>query len=238
MTSIAPNTLAISQRHLLTATEEGAVDFEAAWDGWLERLVSARVDALQIREKDLEDGPLLALVRRTVRHLARHDRHRPKVLVNGRLDIALAGGADGVHLPAQGVPLSAVLRQVEHLRRPASRRFLVGCSTHDADEVRRVAQGGADYVVFGPLFPTPSKPDQGTLPGVDGLGQVGRIDIPVLALGGITQPHHVSRALRAGAHGVAAIRGFLEAPSRLVSALHAELAKSSEVSPAGSGGPR
>lgn len=228
MTSTAPTSLAISDRRLLTADDAPDGSYQSAWNGWLDRLVTAGVEALQIREKDLQDGPLSSLVRRTVQHLARH-ANRPRVLVNGRLDIALAGGADGVHLTSQSVPLPAILEQVERLRGPAgNRRFLVGCSTHTAHEVRRAASDGADYVVFGPLFPTPSKVVPTEVPGIDGLRQISQLGIPVLALGGITQPHHVARAVRAGAHGVAAIRGFLQAPSRLVLALEAERAKEDE----------
>lgn len=225
---MVPTSLAISDRRLLAEGDRTDGDFTSAWDAWLDRLVTAGVEALQIREKDLEDGPLLALVRRTVQHLNRHAR-RPRIVVNSRLDIALSGGADGVHLTSRSVPLTAVRKHVERLRGPLlSQRFLVGCSTHRAEEVQRAADKGADYVVFGPIFPTPSKADQAELPGIDGLRRVTAMGVPVLALGGMTQPHHVARAMRVGAHGVAAVRGYLEAPSRLVLALEAEQDRSGD----------
>ncbi|MGD2115573.1 MAG: thiamine phosphate synthase [Acidobacteriota bacterium] len=171
------------------------------FDGWLRELAAAGVDAVQIREKDLDD---LAVYR-----LARHARatlpRRVAVLVNGRLDVALAAGADGVHLPAAGLP-------AEPLRRWASavapgRRIAIGRSTHTPQEVARAREERVDYVTFGPLFPTPSKAAHGPPPGPEGLRRAAAEGVPVVALGGV-DAEGVAAAVAAGAAGVAGIRVF------------------------------
>src|SRR5688572_17261819 len=118
--------LAISDRSSL-----GEVSFEE----WLRRLAAAGVGAVQIREKDLNDRDLyeLTLTARAAMPSS------AVVLVNGRIDVALAAGADGCHLPADGVPLAAV-------RRRFGAQVLLGRSTHHVGEVERVAREGADYV--------------------------------------------------------------------------------------------
>lgn len=110
---------------------------------------------------------------------------RAALFLNDRLDVALAAGADGVHLPARGLPPSAARRALA--RSSFSRRpLLVGCSTHGLDEARRAAAGGADFVTFGPVWPTPSKAAFGPPLGPAALGEaVGALSIPVFALGGV-----------------------------------------------------
>jgi len=149
------------------------------------------VDLIQIREKDLPGKPLYELAC-TIRDIAKDTPTR--ILVNDRLDVALAASIDGVHLPADGLPLSRV--------RPFVR--MLGRSTHSIEEAIEAERAGADYVVFGPIFETPGK-----IPvGLDALKNVAMsVKIPVLAIGGITQ-ENTSEVLQAGAAGIAAIRLF------------------------------
>lgn len=164
---------------------------------WLRRLAAAGVGALQIREKERDDRDVLALARK-----ARAALRDAVVLVNGRLDIALAAGADGAHLPADGVPLDA-------LRRRFGSDVMLGRSTHHVEEVEAALREGADYVTFGPVYPTPSKERYGPPRGLDELARASRLPIPVYALGGVTLSRF-GEVAEAGAAGVAGIRLFQE----------------------------
>lgn len=168
-------------------------------DAWLleriEQAAAAGVDFIQLREKDLSARAQFELARAARQRLRRFTATR--LLVNDRLDIALAAGAHGVHLPASGLrPLAA--------RRLAPANFLIALSCHAADEI--AASAGADFIVFGPVFATPSKP--GAPPqGLAALADACKAPLPVLALGGITG-ERIAACLAAGAAGVAAIRMF------------------------------
>ncbi len=158
--------------------------------------------ALQLREKALPDSELL----RQARHLVQAgDPAQTPVMVNGRLDVALAAGAAGVHLPARGVPLGRV-------RQAVGEALTVGVSTHSPEEVRSAVAGGADYIVFGPVFATPSKAGMGEPQGLTGLEQAVEAagSVPLLAVGGVT-PETAGACREAGAWGVAVIRALLEA---------------------------
>ena len=149
------------------------------------------VDLIQVREKDLDARPLFDLLCR-VRDAARGSRTR--VLVNDRLDVALAAKIDGVHLPGHGLPAVRI--------RPFVRTL--GCSIHSVEEGLQAEREGADFVVFGPIFATPGKSPAG----VEALRVVTTaIRIPVLAIGGITDLN-TPAVLEAGAAGIAAIRLF------------------------------
>ena len=161
---------------------------------------AASVDLIQVREPDLPDQVLLEVVTRCV-GLARGSK--TVILVNDRLDIALAAGAAGVHLQARSVPAPVARRHV-----PAG--FLLGRSVHDVAEAVRVVEGGGlDYLVMGTVFSSRFKP--GVSPcGVKVLGAVVRaVDLPVLAIGGVTVDNSVD-VFCAGAAGVAAIGLFAE----------------------------
>jgi len=122
------------------------------------------------------------------------------LLVNDRSDIARAAGADGVHLTSQSLP-AAILRATY------GPDFLIGVSTHSLDEARAAQAGGADFVVFGPVFETESKREFGEPQRLNKLEQVTSElrDFPVVAIGGITLDN-VRACFDAGARGVAAIR--------------------------------
>lgn len=167
----------------------------------MRRLLRWGIDFIQVREKALEDRELLRLTTKIV-HLARGTPCR--VLVNGRADIALAAGAAGVHLPSTGLRVRDV-----HTWVPPG--FLVGCSTHSGEEARRAQVEGADYLLLGPVFETPSKAHLGSPLGLPGFAEICRgLEVPVLALGGICR-ESVPSVLESGAAGVAAIRLFQSA---------------------------
>jgi len=176
---------------LLAISDRASLDLP--FSTWLGRLAAAGVGAVQIREKDLDDRAVLELARQARAALS-------TVLVNGRLDLALAAGADGAHLPADGVPVAA-------LRRRFGPGVLLGVSTHSVAEVERALQDGADYVTFGPVWPTPSKERYGPPLGTGELARAARAGIPVYALGGVMLSRF-GEAAAAGAAGVAGIQLF------------------------------
>lgn len=170
----------------------------------------AGVDLVQVRERDLEGRALRALVERCV---AAVQGTRARVVVNERFDVALAAGAHGVHLRADSMPASRV-------RAHAPAGFLIGRSVHGPDEIAR-AEGGAglDYLVFGTVFETASKPGRAAA----GLARLREIvnatPVPVLAVGGITVARMPAIA-ETGAAGVAAIGMFTRAdPAALAAAV-------------------
>jgi thiamine-phosphate pyrophosphorylase len=159
---------------------------------------AAGVDLVQVRERDLDGRALVSLTRRA---LAGVRGTRTRVLVNERVDVALAAGAHGVHLRGDSLPAARV-------RAIAPRGFLVGRSIHSASDAVRVwRDGGVDLLVFAPVYPTSSKP--GLEPaGLDRLRQaVTASPLPVLALGGITVERFGDVAAT-GAAGFAAIGLF------------------------------
>jgi thiamine-phosphate pyrophosphorylase len=171
-------------------------------EDWLLALGEAGAGAVQLREKDLDDRALYDLTRLARAALPPATR----LLVNSRLDVALAAGADGVHLPSDGVPVAA-------LRARFGPELLIGRSTHTLAEVERARDEGADYATFGPVWTTPAK---GAPAGIAELARVAAAGLPVYALGGVTLERFVEAAA-AGAAGIAAIRLF-QRPADLLEA--------------------
>jgi thiamine-phosphate pyrophosphorylase len=156
-----------------------------------ERAVAAGIEMIQVREKDLPAKELFELVCR-VRDIAAGTQTR--VLVNDRLDVAMAANVDGVHLPGDGIPPERVRSCVR----------LLGVSTHTIEEAVAAEKARADFLVFGPIFDTPGKTAIGLAPLRDVAAAV---SIPVLAIGGITS-ETIDDVLAAGAAGIAGIRLF------------------------------
>jgi thiamine-phosphate pyrophosphorylase len=166
--------------------------------GTLARLVAAGVNLIQIREKEMSGGDLVRLTRAV---LAALPADECRVVVNGRLDVALAAGAHGVHLPGNGLPVAAVRQMV-------ASGFLVGVSAHSPAEVIAAGQAGADYLFYGPVFATRSHPDTMGI-GVRGLQAALQVaSLPVWAIGGINDAT-VSQLDDLPLAGVACIRALL-----------------------------
>lgn len=164
--------------------------------------VEAGVDVVQLREHDLDARALFHLAAKIV-GLTRGSRTR--VVVNDRVDVALAAEADGVHLRSDGLHAAIV-------RRIAPAGFLIGRSVHAATEAVTESEG-ADYLVAGTVWPTPSKAAEGPLLGLDGLTHILRaVDIPVLAIGGVSLVR-LSQVAQTGAAGAAAIGLFMADPT-------------------------
>ncbi len=167
----------------------------------VERALCGGVRAVQLREKDLGGRELLELAR-NMRALTA--RHGAKLLINDRVDIALAADADGVHLGAGSIP-------PEDARRLLGPDKLVGCSVHGPEQLEAAETGGADFVVFGPVYYTSSKAAFGPPLGVDALRRAcASARIPVFALGGIGAGN-IDEAVAAGADGIALISAVLAA---------------------------
>ena len=169
----------------------------------LERLrvaTLAGIDAIQIRERDLSDRVLVDLVRRAV--AAAHDSGVP-VLVNDRLDVALAAGAAGVHLREDSV-------RADRVRAVTPPGFVLGRSVHSAPDGEAVARTGAcDYLLFGTVYPSAGKPPGHPVAGEVALAEIcRRVTLPVIAIGGIDETR-ASAVAAAGAAGVAAIGAFM-----------------------------
>lgn len=161
--------------------------------------------AIHLRGR-LDGGPLLALADQ-VRALTAESRTR--LLIHDRLDVAQLCGADGVHLPAYGLPVAAA-------RRALGPDTLIGRSTHSAEEARAALDEGADFAFLGPIWPTASHPDRPAL-GTAALSPPARADSatspphPIIAIGALT-PARAAEARAAGAMGVAAITALWDAP--------------------------
>lgn len=153
--------------------------------------------AVQLREKDLSARALVELARelRTITSAV-----GAALFINDRVDVALAANADGVHLPTAGLSVREA--------RTLAPNMCVAVSTHQVCEVESAAQLGADFVVFGPVFDTPSKRAYGAAKGIQGLASACCCSVPVIALGGIDNSNAES-CIRVGAYGIAAIRAVM-----------------------------
>jgi thiamine-phosphate pyrophosphorylase len=168
----------------------------------VEECLGAGLRAVQLREKDLEVRALLALAT-PLRELTRH--HGARLLINDRADVAMAVAADGVQRTHASLPVAA-------LRGITPPGFLIGASAHSTAEASEAAAQGADFVVFGPVYDTPSKRRYGAPQGLAALEAAAAATArPVVAVGGIT-PARVPEVLATGAAGVAVIGAIYAAP--------------------------
>jgi thiamine-phosphate pyrophosphorylase len=162
---------------------------------------AAGVRAVQLREKDLSARELFQLAGqlRNITHVL-----GARLLINDRIDVALAVDADGVHLSGNSLPVAVARRLLGPDR-------LLALSTHHLDEILVAHRDGADFVTFGPVFATPSKAAYGAPQGFDALRRAcAASSLPVFALGGI-DPHNLPQVLACGAQGAAMIRAIITA---------------------------
>lgn len=165
--------------------------------------VETGVRMVQIREKDLGTHDLISLSHRL---LPLVKEHQGKILLNDRIDLVIALGADGVHLRSDSLSVSVA-------RRLLGTESLIGISIHSVEEARIAEGEGADFIVLGPIFDTPSKRPYGPPLGVQVLQEACQtIRLPIFAIGGIT-PARIPHVLSSGAYGVAVISSILQAPS-------------------------
>ncbi|MGB9178783.1 MAG: thiamine phosphate synthase [Pyrinomonadaceae bacterium] len=171
----------------------------------IEAAVTSQTQLVQLREKNLRARTLYELTARAASITRGSDT---RLLVNDRADIALAAGADGVHLTTRSL-------EAHIIRRTFPENFLIGVSTHSLEETQAAYEGGANFAVFGPVFETPSKLSYGPPVGLAKLSEASQAlpSFPLIALGGITRDN-AREALRAGARGIAAIR-LLNDPNSL-----------------------
>ncbi|MBF0319750.1 MAG: thiamine phosphate synthase [Nitrospirae bacterium] len=165
----------------------------------VEEALKAGVKAVQLREKAISAKALMEMAIE-LRQLTR--KYGTLLFINDRVDVALCAGADGVHLGAHSIPTDAA-------RRIAGDKLLIGRSTHGLDEAIDARRKGADYILFGPVYQTPSKSRYGDPIGVELiLKSKAKVKIPLFAIGGI-KPHNVKEVMEFGADGIAVISGIL-----------------------------
>jgi thiamine-phosphate pyrophosphorylase len=196
--------------YLVTDGRDGADELLS----FLDAVLGAGVDVLQLREKELEAGPILeraAIFREAC------DRHGVPFIVNDRADLAAAAGADGVHLGQDDLP-------VEAARHLIGRGMIVGRSTHDPDQVRRAEGEDVDYVAVGPVHETPTKQGRPAA-GIDLLPvAAASLTKPWFAIGGI-DASNIAAVREAGARRIVVVRAVTTAldPAAAVGALRAAL---------------
>jgi thiamine-phosphate pyrophosphorylase len=167
----------------------------------IEDALKAGVKVIQLREKDLGPRDLLNMAY-MMRDLTK--QYNARLFINDRVDIALAVGADGVHLGQNSMSARPV-------RKISGNKLLIGVSTHGIDEAIEAEKDGADFITLGPIYQTPSKLKYGNPIGIDTLRKVkSKVSIPVLAIGGI-KVDKVKEVTEVGADGIALISAILTA---------------------------
>jgi len=187
------------------------------------RAAAAGVDWIELREKDYSGREWAQLLKECLERV-NGARAAIRLLVNDRLDVALAAGAGGVHLSESGIPVADACRLRDDFfsRRATKPDFLVGVSCHSLGAALGAARAGADYIFFSPIYLTPSKASYGPPQGLELLRRVASaVEVPVIAIGGISR-ENARDCLAAGAAGIAAIRLFQESAGlpEIVSDLH------------------
>ncbi len=167
----------------------------------VEKCLSAGLDGVMLREKHLPAAEIFEFALKLKDITASHGA---ALIINDRADVAIASGADGVHLPGAGFPIWRV-------KRAAGEGIIIGKSAHNMDEAKAAREQGVDYIVLSPVFKTSSKPGAEAM----GVGEfekiVANVQIPAYALGGV-EPSNANQVMKAGAAGVAVISAILKAP--------------------------
>jgi thiamine-phosphate pyrophosphorylase len=172
------------------------------------RALEGGIRAVQLREKDLSSAAQYRLAAELRRLTSDFDA---RLIINDRPDIALATEADGVHIGINSLPVASV-------RRVLGKGKIIGYSAHAIDEALRAQDESADFVTFGPLYPTPSKAAYGAPCGINKLADAAAtLKIPVIGLGGISQAN-ITCALSANIRGIAVISAILSAADPRVAA--------------------
>lgn len=169
--------------------------------------VSGGVDVVQLRERGVTSREVYNLARKIKETI----KGTPvRLFINDRVDVALAVGADGVHLGQNGLPVETVRRMIGH-------GMVIGVSTHNLEEARKAENEGADYIFFSPVFSTRCKP--GAAPkGIQALQEIcSQVDIPIFALGGINKDT-LPEVVRAGVTNVGVMSSILTAEDPKASA--------------------
>lgn len=165
----------------------------------LTKAVHSGVKAIQLREKNLSARALFSLAKK-VKTICIEGQTR--LLINDRVDIAMAVGVEGVHLTTKSLP-------VAQTREIVGEKFLLGVSTHSLEEVKSAEENGSDFVLFGPVFETESKKKYGHPQGLKKLEEVcQKSNLPVFAVGGIDD-YKARYCMDSGAHGVAVISAIM-----------------------------
>ncbi len=182
---------------------------QSSFEGY-EKMVSdaclGGADIIQLRDKNLSGKDLLAISKSLKAICAKFNA---LFIVNDRLDVALAAGADGVHLGQDDLPLPESREIVRRYFGGNQIFFLIGCSTHSLDQALKAQSEGADYLGCGPVFSTPTKPAYGAV-GLELVREYQmKIETPFVAIGGIDATN-IDRVIRAGARCVAVVRAAFE----------------------------
>ncbi len=184
--------------YCITMPQDSFGDYEAV----VRAACRGGADAVQLRDKNLSGKDLLVLAR-GLKEVCRE--HGVIFILNDHLDVALASGADGVHLGQDDLPLSEARKIVDRYFDGHADRFLIGCSTHSIDQARKAQREGADYLGCGPVFATPTKPAYGAV-GLELVRQYrAEIRIPFVAIGGIDETN-IGKVFEAGARCAAVVR--------------------------------
>ena len=170
--------------------------FVRPFEEQIKRMLDKGIRMFQLREKDLPSDELFFLAEKMFHLLQGYDAI---FLINDRVDIAVASGANGVHLPEKSIPVEVVKHKFPDL--------IVGKSCHSLEGALKAQEKGADYITFSPIFSSPGK---GNPVGIEKLKEVvDRVSIPVYALGGINESN-IKEVLETGVFGVAGIRLFID----------------------------
>jgi len=183
----------------------------------IDRLIAGGATLIQLRDKHSAPRDLYPQAEAALQIARKHD---VRLIINDRVDVALALGADGVHLGQTDMP-------VEAARRLLGERVIVGISTHNLEQAKLAANMPVDYVAFGPIFKTSTKENPDSIAGLEALHGVRTIvgSLPVVAIGGITLAN-AEEAWKAGADAVSSIAALVSDPSRIPENMRQMLAKS------------